>query len=183
MDAMTTATAKAMKVSLRLACGAKMMRLVVRTRPPFAEMAPSMRRSGGQQLRQETCNDIDDDCDGTTDEDFAVGIACAAGVGACLRDGVTVCGDNGIDTLCSVVAGPAEAEQCDGLDNDCDGCTDEFVAGLGAECEVGIGACQREGLTRCLDGAVVVRVVLAATTRVVRYRIMTVTASPMKVLI
>jgi len=42
--------------------------------------------------QEEACNAFDDDCDGSTDEDFPeLGSACTDGVGACEREGVFVC--------------------------------------------------------------------------------------------
>ncbi len=69
----------------------------------------------------ESCNGADDDCDGDSDEDFA----CRAGdTGTC----TTTCGSEGThacgeDCTWSTCAPPGEI--CNGLDDDCDGETDE----------------------------------------------------------
>jgi hypothetical protein len=73
----------------------------------------------------ERCNGVDDDCDGLTDEDFALGRVCEVGVGACRTEGRTICADDGRETACDAVAGAVRPEDCDGLDNDCDGEVDE----------------------------------------------------------
>ncbi|MBL8910578.1 MAG: hypothetical protein JNM17_07720 [Archangium sp.] len=70
----------------------------------------------------ERCNTIDDDCDGMTDENdpgicSVTGQICTGGSCAC-PSGQSVC--NG---MCKVLT----AEICDGLDNDCNGQTDEGV--------------------------------------------------------
>ena len=76
----------------------------------------------------ETCNGLDDDCDGLVDEGLTEGQPCTndvEGVGSC--PGLTRClGGNG---WTCVGAAPA-LESCDYVDNDCDGQTDEgFVDG------------------------------------------------------
>ncbi len=106
----------------------------------------------------EVCNQLDDDCDGQTDEasDFpcpAAGQACNAGscecppgesvcgascqivtgpctsgTGACTRQGAWSC-LNG-STSCSAIAGTPSAETCNGVDDDCDGQTDEASPAL-----------------------------------------------------
>src|SRR5262245_10943237 len=48
-------------------------------------------------------------------------------------------------------------ERCNGADDDCDGEIDEGFPGVGVECDVGIGACERSGFTVCdQDGLTVV---------------------------
>lgn len=65
----------------------------------------------------ETCNNIDDDCDGATDESIQERIcytACGAGAEHCEAGGWLDC-----------TAPAPTPEQCDGIDNDCDGDVDE----------------------------------------------------------
>ncbi|MCA9540951.1 MAG: hypothetical protein KC620_18755, partial [Myxococcales bacterium] len=97
----------------------------------------------------EVCNQVDDDCDGHVDEGGDCACApgtrqgCYAGppetlgVGPCRR-GVQVCADDGRGF------GPCEGavepgpEQCNALDDDCNGVVDD-VDGLDAPCEGGCG--------------------------------------------
>ncbi len=81
---------------------------------------------GGVGPAEELCNGLDDDCDGQTDEDYGVGLRCFAGLGACRREGVMVCSEDGLGIRCDAEPGePAAQEACDGLDDDCDGLVDE----------------------------------------------------------
>ncbi|MFQ5877388.1 MAG: MopE-related protein [Acidobacteriota bacterium] len=73
----------------------------------------------------ETCNGVDDDCDQLVDEGFALGEPCSAGVGACERSGETVCAADGGGTVCGAVPGDPAPEECNFLDDDCDGLVDE----------------------------------------------------------
>ncbi len=73
----------------------------------------------------ESCNGVDDDCNGAVDNGFDVGAACSVGVGACARSGSKLCAASGAATQCSVVAGTPAAEYCgDGTDSDCSGGAD-----------------------------------------------------------
>ena len=98
---------------------------------------------------EESCDDLDNDCDGDIDEGFDVGIACQAGIGGCRTDGSMVC--LGGEVVCSAQAEVAELEVCDGGDNDCDGIADEGYD-IGGACEIGVGDCRALGLWSC-DGA------------------------------
>ena len=72
----------------------------------------------------EICNNVDDNCDEQIDEDLTRATSC--GVGACARNtGIETCvaGDWADDT-CDPFSG-ASPETCNGIDDDCDGTTDE----------------------------------------------------------
>ncbi|MBK9264463.1 MAG: hypothetical protein IPM54_32325 [Polyangiaceae bacterium] len=93
----------------------------------------------------ETCNNVDDDCNGLVDD---MGTT-SCGVGACGAT-VLVC-ENGQMNSC--VPGNPSPELCDGLDNDCDQLVDETYPGKGSACDTGVpGACAA-GKTDCLMGA------------------------------
>jgi hypothetical protein len=112
------------------------------------------------------CNDIDDDCDGQTDERTtyycggAVGVTCedpagcgtpeeALSEGAC-QQGTWVC--DGTSSVCEGSVGPtAGPDTCDGADNDCDGLTDEDAPSTPDSC----GPPCNDGDLVCQGGAMV----------------------------
>jgi len=136
-------------------------------------LEPCTPRSDGQEL----CNDLDDDCDGLFDEgfDFATNpqhcgscnqpcrventeATCVSGAcvpGACFDGFADLDSTAGCEYRCPVF--PAQAENCNGTDDDCDGVTDEDLpappAGLcntrsGTPCAGTNAACEtREGIT------------------------------------
>jgi hypothetical protein len=71
-----------------------------------------------------TCDGIDDDCDGVHDEDF-VSQPTSCGVGACSATGATACVNGAIEDACTPGAPAGDDASCNGLDDDCDGATDE----------------------------------------------------------
>ena len=79
----------------------------------------------------ETCNNLDDDCDGKIDEDFPnKGGTCTNGQqGVCARTGTFVCSGDQTGTVCNAPAVTPGVEICNGLDDDCDGKIDEGVPG------------------------------------------------------
>ncbi len=90
-----------------------------------AENGCECERGGEEEL----CDGGDTDCDGEVDEGFALGEACTVGVGVCARDGESICAEGGLG--CSVEPAAPGEEVCNGLDDDCDGSTDEGFDGDG----------------------------------------------------
>ena len=96
----------------------------------------------------ETCDNLDNNCDGQIDENLTQATSC--GVGECGSTGIETCtaGVWGGDTC---VAGTPSAETCDNADNDCDGSVDE---NLTQATSCGVGACEgNTGVETCTAGA------------------------------
>jgi hypothetical protein len=108
----------------------------------------------GPTPAMESCNYLDDNCNGTPDETWpTLSNVCSAGIGSCTRFGVIRCNPAGNGIECSAVMGAPMTELCNGLDDDCNNMTDEpFKTGgtaLGASCTAGVGACVRQGNYVC----------------------------------
>jgi len=107
----------------------------------------------------ETCNGVDDDCDGTVDEDWMpdtngnqLGAVCDNGdLGACFATGVWACNTampSGA-LVCTAPTISSGTEICNGSDDDCDGSTDEMLGSpIGDTC--GAVGCM-PGLLTCVD--------------------------------
>ncbi len=101
----------------------------------------------------ETCNGLDDDCNGTADDaltDPGVGLPCGSDTGAC-TSGTLTCAAGSL--TCAGSVGPT-LELCNGVDDDCDGLTDDDPVDVGGSCGSSVGACV-PGSEVCMTGALV----------------------------
>ncbi len=117
-----------------------------------------------QNPLSETCNGCDDDCDGIADNHLTdVGLGCGSGVGACSAGSTSCCQQAGTspgvcttdpvtesathvnnDSLKCIGGRAPSAEVCNGVDDNCNGQTDEVTQAcfpFAAPAQAGAGQC------------------------------------------
>lgn len=100
----------------------------------------------------EQCNGMDDSCDGVADDgDPGGGSTCATGLLGVCATGTTAC--TGGSVVCAQNQS-ASNEQCDNLDNDCDGAVDDGNPGGLQDCATGDQGVCGEGVTYCTHGVI-----------------------------
>ena len=104
----------------------------------------------GKQANDATCNNVDNDCDGTKDEDYP-STPTSCGVGACARTGAMACVNGTVQNTCVAGTPAANDVTCDNVDDDCSGAVDEDYVARPTTC--GVGACARTGTETCLGGS------------------------------
>lgn len=105
----------------------------------------------GSPIGIDTCDGVDDDCDGLLDEAYE-SVVTRCGTGACSATGLTQCADGDIIDQCVPLLGDQFDGSCDGIDQDCDAVIDEDFDVQESVC--GIGLCVSAGLVSCIDGVV-----------------------------
>ncbi|MBK8259703.1 MAG: proprotein convertase P-domain-containing protein [Polyangiaceae bacterium] len=100
----------------------------------------------------EICDGVDNDCDQLTDESFPeANMACDSGLLGVCKNGLMQC--TGGTTVCMPSQMPSP-ELCDGLDNDCNGTTDDNIPGTGGDCSTGAAGVCGPGMIMCQGGLV-----------------------------
>ena len=99
--------------------------------------------SGQVHPSSETCNLLDDDCDGQVDEGIAgVGASCTTPLSGVCSQGTLQCQNGVLNCVPNVLVG-TRTEICNGLDDDCDGVVDNGACPSPYQCQ------SSQGTYRC----------------------------------
>ncbi|MBI5370076.1 putative metal-binding motif-containing protein [Candidatus Uhrbacteria bacterium] len=83
----------------------------------------------------EVCDNVDNNCNGQTDETFSLGAACDGADADQCKHGTLQCSQDGLSTVCTNETVQNIAETCNGVDDDCDNAIDEDFPTLGQACD------------------------------------------------
>jgi putative metal-binding protein len=105
------------------------------------------------QPSAETCNGLDDDCNGTVDQgDPGGGASCVSGLPGICSPGTEHCANGMIECQSNLMP---QTEVCNGLDDNCDNVVDDGNPGGNMSCSTGgVGVCAA-GTTQCTGGTIV----------------------------
>src|SRR5690606_36464227 len=103
---------------------------------------------GTPAANDDTCNGVDDDCDGNIDENYP-SASTSCGQGACARTGTRSCVGGTVVDSCTPGTPAANDDTCNGVDDDCNGQVDEDY--VPKTC--GVGYClDTNAPSRCVGG-------------------------------
>ncbi len=100
----------------------------------------------------ETCDGLDNNCNGTVDEGFNVNGACTSSNPGVCAPGTFQCA-GGVAVCTSTIAPGTRTETCNALDDNCNGQTDENNPGGGGACTTGQQGVCAAGVNTCSAGA------------------------------
>ena len=99
--------------------------------------------------KDESCDGVDEDCDGSADDEYKPDDSCFEAFGVCAAGNLASSCEAGHEMLCHAGLPSDTAETvCNGLDDDCDGKIDEGFRPAAITC----GACNAAGVTTCSGG-------------------------------
>jgi hypothetical protein len=96
-----------------------------------------------------TCNGIDEDCNGTADEDYA-STPTSCGQGVCTSTGQLTCVSGQTHDTCLPGNPTGNDDNCNGVDDNCNGIADDNYLPTSTSC--GVGACGSTGHLICSKG-------------------------------
>ncbi|MGV8169133.1 MAG: thrombospondin type 3 repeat-containing protein [Candidatus Nanoarchaeia archaeon] len=105
--------------------------------------------AGTPASSDESCNNLDDNCNGAVDEDY-ISLATTCGIGVCASAGQTTCTAGIIGDTCTAGTATGNDDDCNGLDENCDGTADNNYVPTTTNC--GLGVCANFGEMVCAGG-------------------------------
>ncbi|RJP21650.1 MAG: hypothetical protein C4520_09435, partial [Candidatus Abyssobacteria bacterium SURF_5] len=95
------------------------------------------------------CDGLDQNCNGTADENYTP-TSTNCGVGECTASGQMICSSGTLQDTCTPGSPTGADDDCDGLDQNCNGTADENYTPTTTNC--GVGECTASGQMICSSG-------------------------------